>query len=190
MIPYVGDLSRNDAALLKELAEQAHRILEFGAGASTQIFAAYGEGLVHSVETDPAWIRKTERNLDRLYRAIKLRPVRFFSYVFEPEGPYDLIFVDGVDELRQAFAVRTWPHLAVGGTMAFHDTRRRGPHGVSATSDMQNVCALVLHFLPEIDSVLVNTCESNTTLVRKRVPLLLEDWNIVEGRTPEQIGLA
>lgn len=193
MIDYVGDLSRRDAELLRELAQRSPRILEFGAGASTQIFAAYGRGIVESVDTDPTWIERTKRNLTALgLIAPNLsRPFVFHRFEqFRPTPPYDLIFVDGVDELRAAFAFLTWPALAVGGVMAFHDTRRTAPHGASLTSDVQNVCALIERHSPEIDGVVLNQHDSNTTVVTKRAPLALEDWNAIEGRTLAQIGLA
>lgn len=194
MIDYVGDLSRNDAEILRVLARQSRRILEFGCGASTQIFAAFGAGPVHSVETDPAWIEKTQRNilaLDLKDPRISKHPVVFHPYeTFSPDQGFDLMFVDGIDELRQEFAISMWPFLEVGGRMCFHDTRRTRPHGVSPTSDVQNVCALIERYSPEIDSVAFNLGESNTTVVSKRAPLLLEDWNVAEGRTDEQIGIA
>lgn len=192
MIPYIGDLSRNDAVLLKNLAEQADRILEFGVGASTQIFAAYAKGSVTSVDTDPTWIDRTNARLDALAASgVALRPVVFVPYAdFEPAGAYDLVFVDGIDELRLEFALKTWDALAPWRSMAFHDTRRTKPHGPSKTSDIENVATVLARHALEIDHVLVNTLDSNITLVRKRTPLALEDWNVVEGRTPEQIGIA
>ncbi|MGH6742366.1 MAG: class I SAM-dependent methyltransferase [Bradyrhizobium sp.] len=188
MIEYIGDVSREDAALLRSIAERSSRILEFGCGASTQIFRAYGAGSVESVETDPAWIEKTHRNL----RALGLdQPVTVHLYqTFEPAGQYDLIFVDGIDERRQEFALLTWPALTVGGAMCFHDTRRTKPHGPSPTSDVQNVCALIERHSPEIETVFVNRNNSNTTVVMKRAPLLYEDWMQTEDRTPAQMGIA
>lgn len=179
MIDYVGDVSRRDALLLREFAECSQRILEFGAGASTQILASYGLGRVTSVETDPAWIAKTERNLTRLGAH---RPVTFRAYAgFEP-STYDLIFIDGLWKLRADFAFATWPALTIGGAMLFHDTRR--------PKDVRNVCALLERYATEIDRVVLNRGNSNITVVIKREPLLLEDYNAIEGRTPEQLGLA
>ena len=186
MIPYVGVISREDAELLKSLAENAERILEFGCGASTQIFAAYGKGTVDSVETGWNWIEKTKRNIARLGLPPK---VRFHEYAsFRPER-YDLIFDDGADELRLAFAALTFPHLDVGGIMAFHDTRRTKPHGESRTSDVQNVCSILEWHSTEIDSVTMNANNSNTTLIRKRAPLPYVNWQVTEGRTDAQMGL-
>lgn len=188
MIDYVGDVSREDAKLLRSLAERSDRILEFGCGASTQIFAAYGRGVVHSVETHPEWIAKTRRNLASL--GIE-RPVHFHQVAgFQPEGQYDLVFVDSIDELRQHLALMAWPFVSVGGAMCFHDTRRTKPHGESLTSDVQNVCALIERYSPEIEFIALNEDDSNTTVVTKRAPLLYVDWMKSEERTPEQMGIA
>lgn len=189
MIPYVGDVSKRDAEVLRVLAKRASRILEFGCGASTQILAAYGRGSVASVETDYAWIKKTRRNLEVL--EIK-KEVEFYLYdEFEIylSSQFDLIFIDGVNHLRLPFAFRTWPALAVGGAMCFHDTRRTTPHGIAVTSDVQNVSTILASHSAEITSVMVNQEDSNITVIRKREPLLLEDWVAVEGRTPQQMGL-
>jgi len=188
MIPYIGDLSRADATLLAHLARDAGNILEFGVGASTQLFAAYGAQRVTSVDTSAEWIAKTKRNLAML--GIE-RPVRFVLYdEFEPVERFDLVFVDGLNELRLPFAFRTWSALAPGGRMAFHDTRRSEAHGAAETSDVSNVCSVAqLHWL-EIRRIDVNRWRSNTTVITKRVPLVLENWNRTEGRTPEQIGIA
>jgi predicted O-methyltransferase YrrM len=187
MIDYIGDVSREDAVLLRSLAEHSRRILEFGCGASTQIFAAYGADTVDSVETDAQWIDKTKRNLVRLGIS---KPVEFHDYAsFKPTGEYDLIFVDGVDELRQPFALATWASLAVGGRMCFHDTRRVVPHGISTTSDVQNVCALIERFSPEVHFAAINQDNSNTTVIGKRKPLPYVDWMKSENRTRAQMGL-
>ena len=178
MIDYVGDVSRRDAFVLREFAESCQRILEFGAGASTQILAYYGLGTVTSVETEPEWIEKTKRNLTRVRAR---RPVTFHAYSGFKPSSYDLIFIDGVWTLREDFAMSTWPALKIGGAMLFHDTRR--------PKDVRNVCALMERYSTEIDRVVLNRSDSNITVVVKREALLLEDYNAIEGRTPEQLGL-
>lgn len=179
MIEYVGDVSRRDALVLREFAESSQRILEFGAGASTQILASYGLGSVTSVETDPAWVAKTERNLAKLRAR---QPVTFRPYKdFRPER-YDLIFVDGRWDLRAEFAAATWPALIIGRAMLFHDTRRE--------KDVRYLCRFIEAHATEIDRVVLNRGNSNITVVVKREPLLLEDYNAIEGRTTEQLGIA
>lgn len=180
MIPYIGDVSRRDAEMLRALAERSDRILEFGCGASTQILRAYSTGIVESVDTEPEWIQKTVANLVRLEIT---RLVAFRRYeVFKPVPEYDLVFVDGLGELRLPFALMTWPALAVGGSMAFHDTRR--------PADVAKVCEFVRQKSTEIDNVVLNGANSNITVITKRAPLLLEDYNAIEGRSLAQLGLA
>lgn len=191
MIPYIGCVSREDAFVLKTLAEMSPRILEYGSGASTQIFACYGTGKVISVESVDEWAYKTAahlRNLvDDVTREVEFVRYREFSEDLCPE--VDLIFIDCADELRLLCAYASWPLLRVGGTMAFHDTRRTKPHADAARSDVQNVCAVLAAFSPEVECVSFNACESNTTLVLKRAPLLYVDWQKSEGRTDAQMGL-
>jgi predicted O-methyltransferase YrrM len=188
MIPYIGDVSRADAELLRKLAERAPRILEFGSGASTQIFAAYGIGTVVSVETDDAWILKTRENLCAL--GIPLHRVSFRRYGEQIGGEFDMIFVDGIDELRLPFALEMWQRLAIDGAMCLHDTRRSKPHGKAKLTDAQNACAIVeKHFL-EIECVEVNRDGSNITAIWKREPVEYVHWGKAEGRTPQQMGLA
>ena len=74
--PFIGDLSTQDAAVLATMAQGA-RVLEFGAGGSTQIFAAVADGCV-SMETDGDWISRTQRNLLRL--DLPIERVRFMHY--------------------------------------------------------------------------------------------------------------
>lgn len=187
MIPYVGDLSRLDAELLRRLAERSDRVLEFGCGASTQIFAAYARGTVDSVDTEAIWIERTKRQLQALEipRAVTFHPYQAFTV----SGAYDLIFVDGLNELRLPFALMTWPALAVGGAMSVHDTRRTRPYGKAALSDVQCVCAILEAHALEIDTVAMNQANSNTTVIVKRLLLAYEDYNAIEGRTPRQLGL-
>lgn len=188
MIPYIGCISREDAGLLASLAERCDRILEFGSGASTQIFAEYGRGTVESVETDMSWVVKTKRNLAAL--GIKA-PVTFHDWSsFRPHGKFDMILIDNIDELRQEAALASWPFLALGGWMCFHDTRRTAPHGPSTTTDVQNACAVVARYSQEVASVALNQNDSNTTVITKRrSPLIYVDWMVSEGRTPAQMGL-
>lgn len=187
MIPYIGDISIADAKLLAHLAWQSESILEFGCGASTQIFAYYGRGVVVSVDTEQVWIDRTKANVDRLAPDSSVEFVLYEK--FTPIIGYDLIFVDGLNELRLPFAVMTWPALRVGGVMCFHDTRRTVPYGKANISDVEMVAEMVETFSMEIDTIAMNADNSNTTVIRKRARLYLEDWAKIEGRTPEQLGI-
>jgi predicted O-methyltransferase YrrM len=178
MIPYIGDLSKADAKILKELATVSTRILEFGVGGSTQILAAYGLGTLTTIETSLEWTERTKENLKLL--GIE-KEVVFLEYNdFIPEGEYDLIFDDGADEFRLPFAFNTWNHLSVGGFMLFHDTRRG--------KDVQNIADFIVKHSPEIESVFINKDHSNITVINKKKAEFYENWNEVEGREPWESG--
>lgn len=190
-IPFVGDLSRADAELLAELGRQSKRIVEFGAGGSTQIFAQVAPpgATILSVETDSEWIKRTRSNLRRL----GVERVRFMSFVgwqiacaekFPPsfaDSEFDLIFNDGARDLRRLFATEAWVKLAIGGRMLFHDTRR--------PNDILNVIALVNEHFLEISEISLNLHGSNITQVIKKAPEPYQNWNSEEGRVPWEYGL-
>ena len=171
---WTGDLSLEDAAVLAYLARNHHRILEFGAGGSTQIFAQVTPGQVWSYETDSAWQTTTESRLQTLAKTVTW---------LGPGDPLpdhvDLIFVDGRDDLRRDWAIKAWPTLASGGVMAFHDTRR--------FQDFQNLAWVAQLFYTEINHILVNTAaqtgnHSNISLIYKRPRLDYVNWNHTEGK--------
>lgn len=178
MIPYIGDISKADAQILKDLALISTNILEFGCGASTQVIANYCKYNFTSVETEKWWIERTQENLDLL--GIK-KGVKFEDYYkFVPEGEYDFIFDDGTDEFRLPFAFKTWQHLKIGGYLLFHDTRRG--------RDVQNISDFIVKHSPEIESVFINKDHSNITVIKKKVAEFYENWNEVEGREPWESG--
>ena len=183
---YVGDLSRQDAALLERYARGARAVLEFGAGGSTQIIAqALPAGASFlSLDTDPRWIATTQENLRRLGVADCCQLRRYEDWT--PDATrLDLIFNDGVGHLRRDFALRSFPLLAIGGALLFHDTRR--------LQDIRNVLALVDVFFEEIEHVHLNEsaegASSNITVVRKKSREPYVDWNVAEKRPPWAYGL-
>ena len=183
MIDYIGDISKNDAKVLAQLAANCRDILEFGVGASTQVLSHYRHlgGRMISVETDPQWVEKTRRNLDR----VKVPHPQFVFYTdldnhLNHGAKFDLIFDDGVDGLRGEFSKRTWPFLNVGGIFAFHDTRRTG--------DVLNVCALLAAVSAEVSVVEFNLDHSNITTIVKKQAEHYEDWNVLEQREPWKQG--
>jgi precorrin-6B methylase 2 len=183
---YIGDISRQDAELLRHYASGAKRILEFGSGASTQVLAqcSHPDSIIASVEPDPEWIAMTQKNFDRLGISRTVRFILFKAWkkAAQFEAPFDLIFDDGVDKLRRGFAESAWPLLKVGGHMLFHDTRR--------IKDLKNVLSVVeAHFL-EVESVQLNEASSNITAVRRKAPEPWVDWNVVEGRKRWEYGHA
>ena len=180
MIDYIGDISEQDAVVLKELAEQSTSILEFGCGASTQVLAAYTKGYVVSIETAPAWIRKTKVHLERLGL---LEVVAFRSYdefKESPTRPNDLVFNDGVLGLRREFAMLAWDHIKVDGIMCFHDTR--------TTPVVLDVAHLFSEKSAEIHSMIVNQDHSNITVIHKKSAEHYENWNLIEGKEEWEVG--
>ena len=183
---YVGDLSRQDAALLERYARGARSVLEFGAGGSTQIIAqALPEGASFlSLDTEPRWIATTRENLRRLGVEDRCQLHRYDDWT--PDATqFDLIFDDGVGRLRLDFALRSFPLLAIGGALLFHDTRRQ--------RDIRNVLALVDIFFEEIEHVHLNEraegASSNITVVRKKSRESYVNWNVAEGRPSWAFGL-
>lgn len=186
MIPYIGDISKNDAIVLQECANNATSILEFGCGASTQVLAACTTGLMLSIDTEQSWMDKTQENLKIL--RIENPNVHFqdyYRYMKNAEvnpivGNFDFIFDDGADSLRREFAIKIWPKLAVGGVLAFHDTRRG--------HDFRNVLEVLATFQDEVGRVYFNYLNSNITLVVKKISQPYDNWQITEKREPWQLG--
>ena len=175
MIPYIGDISKQDAELLSNLASNATRILEFGIGGSTQVLAwAAQPGVeINCVETDPRWIEQTKRNFEKL--GLPVDRVSYFNFEDAPGGEYDFVFVDGVDDKRLAFALMAWQLVKHNGCMAFHDTRRY--------HDLEQALKIPTAFMGTVSAIYINEGESNITTLWKSLPALLyEDWNVVEGK--------
>jgi len=181
MIEYIGDISKADALVLKELAENATAILEFGCGASTQVMSVYTKNRIISIDTSQEWIDKTIGIIHLLN--IKNEP-SFYLYneYFDliNSCSFDLIFNDGVNTLRREFALRTWQFLKVGGIMAFHDTRRQ--------PDAENVTVLLNKVYNEVNNIQCNYQHSNITLIRKKEKELWQNWQIVEEKAYWQLG--
>ena len=187
---YVGDLSQQDAGIIERYASQDRgNVLEFGAGASTQIIAqalarSGTAAILTSIETDPAWIDVTAARLRRMGVINRVRFLSYADWLAALGGPYDLIFDDGVDKLRLDFALRAWPLLRVGGAMLFHDTRR--------PVDAGNVLELARSNYLEIREIRFNEphegTSSNITAVVKKAREPYVNWNHAERRERWQIG--
>jgi predicted O-methyltransferase YrrM len=170
---FVGDLSRADMQVLAEHAMRYDRILEFGAGASTQILASRGRqgSALVCVETESLWVDRTREHLRRL----ATREPVFLSWEKWEEmnqstsrPTFDLIFNDGLDRLRMDFGLRAWPMLGEGGVMLWHDCRQ--PHIVERALD------LVRRFHEEVESVVLSLAGSNMAALKKRISLPYEHW--------------
>lgn len=183
MIPYIGDISKADAEVLRELAEEATNILEFGCGASTQVIREYAfrSTALVSIDTEETWIEKTKKNLDMLNIRKLVTFQSYQAFMKDPwGGPYDMIFDDGVDHLRKEFALAIWPHLKVGGVLAFHDTRRG--------QDIRNFVEVLATHFNEVGGVMTNIEGSNISCMYKKEHEPYDNWQITEKREPWQLG--
>lgn len=183
MKKFIGDLSKEDAALLEQYASKSQSILEFGVGGSTQVIAQSipsGASFI-SLDTHDGWIETTQKNLQRLGVESRCQILRYENW---PSGQFDFIFNDGQESFRREFGLRSFPMLKVGGVILFHDTRR--------LSYLQNVLALVEQFFEEIEHVHLNErvagVSSNITVVRKKAKEPYVSWNAVEGKVAWQVG--
>lgn len=176
-VPFVGDLSTQDAAALTTMARRAH-VLEFGCGGSTQIFAAVAASVV-SVETDPGWIAKTQRNLVRLGFAENAVTFRGYDEPYGSDHPFELVFVDGDPSRREAFALGAFAHLAQDGLMVFHDSR---------SVERATVFRVAATFMHMVGELLLDVAGSNLAVIRKRTMPPYEDWNAAEGRAHWEYG--
>lgn len=168
---FIGDLSIEDAKLLVELGRLSSRILEFGAGGSTQLFAQCKPNTLVTVETDPAWVTRTKLRLGQLE---DVTAPEFVAFGEHPKAKFDLIFVDGVIELRKQFAEETWSLLEDGGVMVFHDTRR--------DYDFFMVADLAKLYFNTISKIDINVNNSNMTVIRKKPYQPYVNWNFEEGK--------
>lgn len=177
---FVGDLSLQDADVLAKYAKQSKSILEFGVGGSTQIFAQSLPDYILSLETNPDWVELTQKKLDMIETktdVVFCDPENIGDHM--QDKTFDLIFVDGVGELRLEFAMQTWAFLKPGGFMIFHDTRRGG--------DFINVCNVAVNFFTEVQRIDVNKAASNgvtsnITIITKKIKEEYVNWNYVENK--------
>lgn len=170
-IKFLGDLSIQDAKILVEYGSKSKKILEFGVGGSTQIFSQCKPELLVSVETSQYWIDITKTRLSKLTDIVS--PV-FVNYDEHPKDKYDLIFVDGVDDLRKEFAINTWELLNVNGVMIFHDTRR--------FADFSNATWVAQLHWNEITKIDVNFNDSNMTIIHKKEHQPYVNWQEAENK--------
>lgn len=190
MIPYIGDISKADSEVLKDLAGKYNDILEFGCGASTQVLSYYSKSRITSIDTSTEWINKTKSNIELL--EIWNVP-NFYLYdefdklisenVSSGEWPiqcFDFIFDDGVDDFRKSFAMDFWLYLKPGGIIAFHDTRR--------WQDYRNVAEILNYHYNEIDSVKCNVNGSNISIIYKKEKQDYENWQEVENKQQWELG--
>lgn len=179
---WVGDLSLADAETLVRFGQQSKRILEFGVGGSTQILSQCMPDVQISLDTSLDWIGITQTKMKQITNRSE---VAFYDYsnldtiIASQLEPFDMIFVDGVDNLRFEFAMKTWSLLKVGGVMVFHDTRR--------VNDVANVLNTALNHFAEVKGIDLNIADSlgktsNMSVIYKKIAEPYENWNLTEGK--------
>jgi spermidine synthase len=173
---FIGDLSLQDADVISEYASKSKSILEFGVGGSTQLLAQSNADLIISVDTSTDWIELTKKRLNQIGNT---SPVQIMDYTTKFDTNFDLIFVDGVDNLRRQFAIETWQYLNTDGVMLFHDTRR--------LHDFQNTMSVAEQYFLEISKISVNVnasdgVSSNITILHKKQHAPYINWNWSEGK--------
>lgn len=180
-IKFIGDLSISDVDLLVQYAKNSKNILEFGVGGSTQILSQCLPTKLISIDTDNAWIDITKSRIENKIEN-KIVP-EFYLYSEGLEAiknlKFDMIFVDGVPNLRSEFAVKTWNLLEIGGHMLIHDTRvqHNQEYGIN-----------VLHqYFNEVESIFVNQKNqngktSNMTVIKKKIDEPYVNWNNEENK--------
>lgn len=168
---FIGDLSIQDAKTLIHFGKQSKNILEFGAGGSTQLFAQCNPVNLITVETDPDWIDRTKLRLEQL---TNITQPQFVNFDQHPIIKYDLIFVDGVIDLRKQFAEQTWKLLTPNGVMLFHDTRRE--YDFFMLADF-----VKLHF-NSVRTIDINAEDSNISVIYKKPHQPYVNWNFAESK--------
>ena len=177
----VGELCVPDIHVLTQLARRSHRVLEFGAGGSTTLWAQFcpPSAEIVSVEAVPAWHAKTKDMITRLGCD---RPITYLDFALwrsavRPRAWFDLIFVDHHAD-RIAVAEEAWDLLMPGGIMAFHDTH--WPLGRQVLEWAGR------HYL-EVGDI---HCESAVTAVTKCVERCIGRTDTFEERKPWESGHA
>ena len=179
---YIGDLSKADAKILDGYRDLD--ILEFGVGASTQIFAQNKHKSIISIDTHQGWTDLVETFID--IEVDVLTKPDFCSYrelegITEGSNQFDLIFDDGEASERERFALASWDSLKFGGKFLIHDTRRKAEQNLTSR--------MIAGFYPEIEKVEMNKNNSNISIITKRSPLTYDNWNVTESRAPWMYGL-
>lgn len=179
-IKFIGDLSLQDADTLAKYGKQSKNILEFGVGGSTHIFCQCSPDKLICFETDSSWIDMTTQRLDQINVDKNLYKILEYKNLSTVRDNFDLIFVDGVDNLRLDFALNTWDLLEIGGIMIFHDTRR--------SRDFENVANLLKKVFLEVRTIEVNVNSSNLTVITKKAREEYVNWNRVENKKAYMYG--
>jgi predicted O-methyltransferase YrrM len=103
-------------------------ILEWGPGLSTALMLKYAPNAhITSLEDNGEWFGKYVTKFSK-YKNLNLMYVKGENYYLLPESirnrKFDLVFVDGVDDLRVSCLLTTLNHLSDGGVVLLHDSER------------------------------------------------------------------
>ncbi|KKM98962.1 hypothetical protein LCGC14_1152650 [marine sediment metagenome] len=126
-IPYMDAMH---AEWLREYAEDAESILEWGRGGSTIWLAQITEGTICSIEHDQTWHQRIHNLLAGLTAAdLQLAKVEEWVYCTHDgycnqTGQYDLAFIDGKAEWRLDCLAACAKCVKPGGHIFMHDSQR------------------------------------------------------------------
>ncbi len=173
-INFIGDLSKEDARLLKKYVINANNILEFGCGGSTQIISQFCKTNFTSIDTKKVWIDKTLNNIQlfNIKQCVNFKLYNEFN--FKKDCQYDLIFNDGAIDKRLEFALNIWDSLIYGGYLLIHDSK---------TVKVCNILKTILsEKLLEISSIQLNVDNSNISVITKQKRNEYKNWNVIENK--------
>lgn len=173
---YIGSLSVQDAIILYELSQNKNKILEFGSGASTQIFAQQNtNNYICSIDTKKEWLNVTK---DFIKNELLInKDIDFLEYKNKEtiKEKFDLIYNDGFAPKRLDFALWSWNKLSSNkGLYLLHDGKRPG--------EINILCTLLNKYSNEISNIKVNPNKSNIICIEKKMPEPYQNWNEVEKR--------
>lgn len=170
-----ADLSRADVRVIHRLGVGV-RVVEFGAGGSTLMFALMGVRSIVSFETSDRWMSLTRKRLKIAgYDPSVVRRAGRKPPIALPKA--DLYFIDGRRDLRPLW-IQHAVEKALSPIIAIHDSRR----------DMGDLSFL---FRPpavqHLDRIDMHPLDSNLMVIYLREnPVRWENWNLTEkeGRAP------
>lgn len=164
--PLEADLSRADVRVLHRLCA-GKRVVEFGCGGSTVLLGMLA-GHVTSYDTDPSWVKRTQRRLAR-ERATTCDAVVLCG----PEPPAvlpvaDVYFIDGHPPHRAAWIKAVIAHDAAP-VIIVHDSR---------SEVMTEVSAAIVHpFTLSLRTIVFHPDESNMMVITIGKPVVRRNWN-------------
>ena len=102
------------------------RLLEWGPGVSTQLMLDHSEGKIQSIEHLYRWYEAAQHQFKDNPRVDLHYCPELDQYPYLPRdwGKFDLIFVDGLCDLRVKCLLASVDYLAEGGVVILHDSER------------------------------------------------------------------